>query len=167
MPAASAVRYLSSAWHAEAGRNYPAMLAAVTRPNCKEILAVHRTFIRSDGKAKAEVDPPKKTLGPTTGGAIQLAPPGNLLALSEGIETALSFMQATGIPTWAAVSAGNLSHVVLPELPEAIDLIIAGDGDAVGEREAWRAAARFTGLGRRVRVAMAPQGYDFNDLLRE
>lgn len=104
-------------------------------------------------------------LGPTGGGAVQLAPPGERLALAEGIETALSVQQATELPTWAVLGGANLASVVLPALPLAAEVIVAADGDAAGQRYAYTAAERWARQGRRVRVAVPPAGADFNDLL--
>ena len=67
-------------------------------------------------------------------------------------------------PTWAALSASNLPHVVLPPLPLAGEVIVAADHDAVGLRAAYRAADRLIHEGRRARVAVPPHG-DFNDSL--
>ena len=63
------------------------------------------------------------------------------MAVSEGIETGLSFMQATEIPTWAALSAGGLQALLLP--PEVREVLIAADRDLVGLNAAQIAAARW------------------------
>jgi putative DNA primase/helicase len=88
--------------------------------------------------------------------------------LCEGIETGLSIQQATGLPTWAALGAGNLARVILPEIVSKV--IIAADNDAngVGQRAAFKAADEFIAQGRTVRIALPPEaGQDFNDVLRE
>jgi hypothetical protein len=79
---------------------YPMMVGAVVRDD--RLVAIHRTFLRADGTRKADLDPAKLTLGTCKGASVPLAPAGPILAIAEGIETALSFMQATGIPTWSA-----------------------------------------------------------------
>ena len=48
------------------------------------------------GLGKAPVDPQKMMLGPCRGGAVRLAPAGDVLSVGEGIETCLAAMQATG-----------------------------------------------------------------------
>jgi len=48
-----------------------------------------------------------------------LAAPSNEIAVAEGIETALSVQLATGIPTWAALSAGGLRRLILLPAPNA------------------------------------------------
>ncbi|SHF01822.1 Zinc-binding domain of primase-helicase [Kaistia soli DSM 19436] len=54
--------------------------------------------------------------------------------------------------------------------PEAIDeVIILGDGDSdrfTTEQHLARASARWKRAGRRIRIAFAPSGHDFNDVLR-
>jgi phage/plasmid primase-like uncharacterized protein len=85
------------------------------------------------------------------------------LALAEGIETALSVTQATGLPAWSALSAVGLRAVELP--PEVREVTICADGDDAGGNAANAAARRFAGEGRKVRIAQAPSGEDFNDLL--
>ena len=98
------------------------------------------------------------------GGAVRLAKANGRLAVSEGIETGLSILQATGIPTWAALSATNMAAVILP--PGIRDVILGPDGDEAGATGARQAARRFVDEGRTVRIAPAPDGQDFNDMLR-
>jgi putative DNA primase/helicase len=142
---------------------YPMMVAAVIRDN--RIAAIHRTFVRADGTGKADLDPNKMTLGPCKGAAVPLAPAGPLLAVAEGIETALSFMQATGIATWAALSASGIRNLILPPLVR--DVVIAADNDPTGLAAAYAAAGRWTAYGRKVRVVVPPTGRgDFNDMAR-
>lgn len=77
-------------------------------------------------------------------------------------------MIATGWPGWAALSAGGIERLILPD--EARDIVIAADHDAngVGERAARKAALRWAAEGRRVRLVIPDRiGADFNDLLRE
>jgi len=73
-------------------------------------------------------------------------------------------MQATSIPTWAALSAGGLQALVLP--PEVREVLIAADPDLVGLKAARIAARRWHGEGRIVRIVEPPEGTDFNDLAR-
>jgi len=75
------------------------MLALVTRGTDGEPLAIHRTFLARDGSGKASVDPQKMMLGPCQGGAVRLAASAGKLMVGEGIETCLSAMQATNLPT--------------------------------------------------------------------
>jgi putative DNA primase/helicase len=149
---------------------FPVMIAAVTIAPDKNIVAVHRTYLAHDGRAKAPVSEAKMSLGPVGGGAVRLAQAAETLAVTEGIETALSIMQATGIATWAALSAGGIIRLILPPLPLAREVIICADHDAngVGQRAADTAAKRWITEGRHVRIALPPHpGSDFNDILCE
>jgi phage/plasmid primase-like uncharacterized protein len=142
------------------------MVAAVQRWPGVEPVGIHRTFLAPDGSGKANVPEPKLSYGPIRGAAIQLAPPGETLLIGEGIETALSGLQETEIPAWAAISASNMPNVLLPGLPLAREVIIAADNDPVGISSAKRAAASWTLEGRNVRIAIPPEGSDLNDVLR-
>ena len=165
-PIPPTLRYISDLKH-PSGTYHPAMIAAVTRvPGC-EVLAVHRAYLAPDGSGKADVDPARMSLGPIGGGAVRLAPSGGHLAVGEGIETTLSIMQATGIPAWAALSAGGIKALILPPLPLASVVTITADHDPTGLKAAHDAAERWTREGRRVRIALPPEGKDFNDVLRQ
>ena len=167
-PIPPTLRFLVEGWHGATRATWAVMLAAVTRWPDREPCAVHRTFLKMDGSDKAPIEPAKTTLGSVAGGAVRLAPAGETLALAEGIETALAVMVASGLPTWAALSAGNLAAVVLPPLPLAGEVVIAADHDSsgTGQRFAERAAERLIREGRRVRIALPPTvGTDFNDVL--
>jgi hypothetical protein len=161
-PIPVALRFALGRHPSDAGRWHPMMVAAVARHG--RIVAVHRTFLRADGRGKSDLDPNKMTLGACRGGAVPLAPAGPMLAVAEGIETALSFMQATAVPTWAALSAGGIRNLILPEIVR--EVVIAADPDPVGLIAARAAARRWLAEGRSVRIARPPLNSDFNDLLR-
>lgn len=150
--------------HKPSGLRLPAMVAAVARFPDQKVVAVHRTYLTVNG-SKAQVDPVKMSLGPVGGGAVRLGKAGNHLAVAEGLETALSVMQATGVPTWSALSACGIRSLILPPLPLASQVTICADADPVGLEAARDAADRWTGEGRRVMIAEPPEGTDFNDLL--
>lgn len=159
----SALRFHASLKH-PSGSKWPSLVAAVAIGEFDgEVVAVHRTFLARDGAAKAPLEPQKMTLGPCRGGAVRLAQAGKQLMVGEGLETCLAAMQATGLPTWAALSTSGLRALELP--PEVRDVIVLADGDDVGEAAAKRAALRWLREGRRVRVARPGAGLDFNDLL--
>ena len=165
-PIPPTIRYLPDAWHAESGRSWPCMLALVTRWPERQPCAVHRTFLTPRG-AKLAVLPAKKTLGSTRGGAVRLAAAGSVLGIGEGLETALSIQESCDIPVWAALSAGNLKVVRLPDLPLASTIIVGADNDPAGRRAAEDAALAWSVLGRNVRIAVPPvAGEDFNDVIR-
>jgi phage/plasmid primase-like uncharacterized protein len=127
---------------------------------CGDISGVHRTYLAADGSRRLE----RRMLGRCAGGAVRLAHADDVLAVAEGIETALSVLQATGIPTWAALSATGLTALELPS--RVTTVIIVADADASGLAAAERTAGRFHREGRDVRIARPPAGQDANDLLR-
>jgi phage/plasmid primase-like uncharacterized protein len=131
-----------------------------------ELIGVHRTFL--DGSRKAGIDPQKAMLGRAMGGAVRLAAARPTLAVAEGIESALSVFQSSGIPTWAALSAGGIEALVLPHVVEAVIIYADHDHHGRGTRAAREAGKRWASEGRRVRLIMPKRpGSDFNDLLRE
>ena len=105
-------------------------------------------------------------LGPTKGGAIRLAPIGEKLILAEGVETALSCLYATNIPTWSCLSTSGMIDVVVPPLEITPEIIICADGDGAGQHAANKLAERLHRTGYGVCLAPSPQGQDFNDVLR-
>jgi hypothetical protein len=147
----------------------PGLVAAV-RDVDGRFVGVHRTYLRTDGSAKAGIEPPKASLGPVRGGAVRLASLEQVLAaaaelvIAEGIETAASAGLLLGLPAWAAISAGNLGRGLV--LPTAIrKVVVAVDRDAAGMDAADWAKFRFRREGREVRVATPDNdGEDFNNI---
>lgn len=159
-----ALRFLARCPHPDRTR-LPAMVAAI-RNEAGQLTGIHRTFLRSDGSAKADVEPKRASLGKVLGGAIWLQPAAPEMVVGEGIETALSAGVLMGLPAWASLSAGNLANsMVLPR--RVVSVVIAADHDDAGEQAARAAAQRWQREGRRVRIARPDvAGLDFNDLLR-
>lgn len=153
---------------------YPAMLARFDSPG-GELATVHKTHLTTDG-TKAPVPKPKKLMacpvdGCTNGGAIRLFPAGELMGVSEGIETALAIHQLTGgaVPVWATWSAGGMKKLILPATVR--ECWIFADNDShkkgTGEKAARTLADRLVSEGRRVKVLMPTQaGKDFADIVR-
>lgn len=159
-----ALRFHPRLWHCS-DIECPAMVALVSDGVDGTALGVHRTYLAADGASKAPVDPQKMMLGPCRGGAVRLAEASDTLMVGEGIETCLAAMHSAGKPAWAALSTAGLRTL---ELPEAIrDVTVLADGDMSGEQAAQDAARRWMRQGRVVRIARAPAGQDFNDLLLE
>jgi phage/plasmid primase-like uncharacterized protein len=107
----------------------------------------------------------RRGLGPVKGGCCRLvdadAP---VLAVAEGVEDALSGWALTGLPAWAALSAGNLAALELPAERRAV--LILADADETGRAAAHRLARRLRGQGREARVLRPAAGKDPNDVLR-
>jgi hypothetical protein len=162
LPASPALRFDAGLQH-PSGSVWPAMVALVTHGATGSPIAVHRTFLASDGGGKAPADPAKMMLGPCRGGVVRLGEAGNALMVGEGIETCLAAMQVRGRPAWAALSTSGLRSLDLPNTVR--DVIVLADGDAPGEAAAQDCARRWHREGRSVRIARPPQGMDFNDFL--
>jgi putative DNA primase/helicase len=152
--------------HTDTGLMLPAMIAAVQAPD-RSICGIHRTYLRADGTGKAPVTKPRKMLGRYMTGAIRFAAAAPEMAIGEGIETTLSYMQATGVPSWAAICTSGMRAIVPPPLPMAAVVHLLVDLDAAGEEAAEAAAARLDREGRKVKLARPIVGKDFNDALRE
>jgi predicted P-loop ATPase len=151
--------------HWEAKRGFPGMVAIVRNASGAQI-GLHRTYLDPQKSAKANVSPPRKTLGAVGGGAVRLAKPRDgLIGLAEGIETALAVTTACpDLPAWSTLSSIGMESIVLP--PDIAHVVLLADNDHAGRRAADVAAAKLEMAGRRVFLALPPrEGDDFNDLL--
>jgi hypothetical protein len=166
LPDTPYLRHHDYLFHPESKTHLRAMVAGVTVYPSRVVRGVHRTFLQVDGRGKANVNPAKMMLGSIKDGAVRLGPPSPRMGIAEGIETALACQQATGIPTWAALSSGNLAQIALPPVSVTTEVVIFADRDEAGIKAAEAAATRLLREGRRVRIAKPPDGFnDFNDLL--
>jgi hypothetical protein len=105
------------------------------------VRGIHLTKLNADGTGKAEGESSaKKMIGKSSGFPICIAPPNDLLgiAITEGIEDALSVHQATGLGAWAAGSAGRMPALA-DKLPDYIECCTiwahsdpAGQAGAIG-----------------------------------
>jgi CHC2 zinc finger/Toprim domain len=145
----------------------PAMVARMSDPVTNEFRGLHRTFIRPDGSAKADIPKGEQKMMLGGSGIIQLADLHDIgvgLGLSEGIETALSVMQVLRWgPVWAAGSAGNITS--FPFLP-ATTLNVFADADAngTGLKAAHDCRTRWAESGGEVFIHEPPAGKDWNDI---
>jgi len=108
------------------------------------IAGVHLTRLRPDGRGKAGIRPDKFMLAQTQGAPIVLAPlnDGMGLAITEGIEDALSVHFATGLGAWAAGSADHMPALA-DIVPDCTDLVtVVADNNEVGQRNARHLADR-------------------------
>jgi hypothetical protein len=99
------------------------------------IRAIHLTRLKPDGIDKADIPNSKIILGRGASGVpIVVAPPNDLLglAITEGIEEALSVHAATGLGAWAAGSASRMPAMA-DAVPDYIDCVtIYGDNNKAG-----------------------------------
>jgi hypothetical protein len=143
--------------------HHSAMIAAFDIPTeCEpgvlgipgDVDAVHLTLLRQDGSGKANVKPNKIVVGRPLGRPIVLAPANDLfgLAITEGIEDALSAYAATGLGAWAAGSAGYMPMLAdaVPDYIEAATIF--GHADKVGQVKARKLAEALEFRGIEVRV---------------
>lgn len=115
---------------------YAAMLAWVTGPDGRAV-TLHRTYLQDGQKALGRES--KKVLSAgIAGAAVRLFDPADELGVTEGIENALAVWLATGKPVWAALSAGNLEKLWLPESVRRVR--VYADNDAAGEYDGQAAA---------------------------
>lgn len=164
LPPAPVLRFAPRCWNRETGKELPAMLARVDDAN-GDFLAVHRTWLRPDGKDKAELEEPKWSLASTRGGAIRLAPAAPVLAIAEGIENALTAIVAD-YAAWSAIAKGGFRTVMLPADVREVLIVADRDKNGEGQRAAERAGVRWRAEGRRVRLWLATrEGEDLNDVL--
>ena len=145
------------------GEYFPAMVGEITNSLDNAFQGIHRTFLQRDGTAKAPLKNQKLMLGQAKNGVVKLFEATETVALAEGIETALSVAQMTEKPVWAALSAGNLKSLPLPN--HILSVEIFADGDEAGKDAATTAARKLSIEGRSVSIITAPDGQDFNDLL--
>ena len=129
-------------------------------------MGLHRTYITSDGH-KAPVPSPKKILKvhDLAGGAVRLFPPKEgVLAVTEGIEDALSAWVLWQIPAWAVLGTSGMKAFQPPEDVE--EVLILSDNDEPGKKGALELAQRLENVKKAVRI-VTPSGpaKDVNQLL--
>jgi hypothetical protein len=142
----------------------PAMIAAIgiadeIEPGIiavpdRNIRGVHITSLLPDGAAKAGTDRDKIMVGKSIGEPIVLAPPndGLGLAITEGIEDALSIYEATGLGAWAAGSASRMPALAAV-VPSYIDCVtVVADPDDAGTINAQKLADALEPRGCEVRL---------------
>lgn len=158
----------SRQWH-------PAMVAAV-RDVSGQLVTLHRTLLTGDGH-KADVNVPKRLMRlpddrTINGCAIRFGEPHEVLALAEGIETALSVVVATGLPCWACICAHGLEAVEIPDGVREVLIFADKDRSCTGERSAQELCRRLQAQGIEAAIEAVPlnipreeKGIDWNDVL--
>lgn len=157
------LRFHQDCWHRVTAKRHPALVSLVEGGDG---LAVHRTYLRPDGRGKADIETNKAMLGPISGGAVRLGKGQGPLVVAEGIETALSLLSGllrAPSTIWAALSTSGIRSLRLPSDPGR--LTIASDGDPAGQAAAQALAERADGFGWAVSLLPAPDGRDWNDVL--
>lgn len=119
---------------------YPAMLARVDRPD-GSLCSLHRTYL-SNGRRAPLPDAKKLLNGGINGAAVRLMGAGELLAVTEGIETALAVHLLQDVPVWAGLSASNLERLWLPAHVRRVLVFADNDTNFVGQASAYALARR-------------------------
>jgi putative DNA primase/helicase len=133
----------------------PCMVAMVRDPDGKPS-SLHRTFLRKDGKGKAEMASPRKMMPGqiAIGSCVRLMEwqEGQVLGIAEGIETAFAASQRFKIPVWAALNANMLARWQWPDGCKSV--MIFGDNDAsfTGQAAAFELAKRAASRGLEVQI---------------
>lgn len=142
---------------------FPAMIAVIRDAMARPV-GLHRTYLTMEGR-KAPVPSPKKLTSLVgSSNAIQLSPFGTRLAITEGIETALSFQILSGIPTWSCLSSGGIERFIPPT--GIMEIIIAGDYDKAGILAAEKLINRIGTQGAPIKTVFPDTpGEDWNDVL--
>lgn len=148
----------------------PAMIAAFGIPEEVEpnvlaispaaVMGVHLTRLKADGSGKAGTDKDKIMIGAPGGAPMVLAAAGDMagMAITEGIEDALSVHEATGLGAWAAGSASLLSALaaVVPDWMQCVTIV--GDDDAAGRKHSQELASGLEARGFEVRLVVLQAG---------
>ncbi len=121
---------------------FPAMLAVVQASDGHAV-TLHRTYLH-DGRKALGVQCRKVLCSGINGAAVRLFEPGDELAVTEGIETALAVHSSTGKPVWAALSCGNLQKLWIPDSVARVCIYADNDANAAfdGQASAYALAQR-------------------------
>ncbi|MGZ8256917.1 MAG: DUF7146 domain-containing protein [Gallionella sp.] len=126
-----AIRFVSELEYYEDGKmtgKYPAIITMVSDASGRPS-TIHRTYLTIAG-TKAPVQSSKKMMrhcADNLFGAMRLTEGvGSVIAVTEGIETALAIMGACDMPVWAAGNAYLLEHFAPPV---GFDVVIYADKD--------------------------------------
>jgi hypothetical protein len=143
----------------------PAMVALMTDAITNEPIGIHRTFLKREGSAKADVPSPRMMLG--RAGPIRLSHDEDIalgLGIAEGIETALTVMaNFRWRPIWACGSLNMLAS--FPVLNGIEYLTVFADGKHNEIAGAYKCAQRWVNSGREAEVKMTDGMGDFNDVV--
>jgi putative DNA primase/helicase len=162
-----ALRFAPSLRDGEGGIR-PAMLALVGVHGEKPV-SLHRTFLRPDGKGKAEMESPRKLMpGDLPDGAcVQLSDwqGHGPIGIAEGIETAMGASALFDVPVWAAISAPLMAKWCPPAGCDEVAIFADHDTKFGGQAAAFRLAHRLAVKGLPVTVHIPPRaGQDWLDV---
>lgn len=150
------------------------------------LVGVHRTFLDENGNKAFEGSSARKMMAmpdnlTISGGAIRLSggSVAGFLSIAEGIETALSVTDATGIACWSVLNANGIRSFVPPKGVHTVVVFADKDkpslatGYAEGQQAAKDLRARLTESGIRVLTVLPKEpipenakSLDWNDVLK-
>lgn len=158
------IRYLPSYRYdrAKPKSALPCMIAAV-QASTREIVAVQITFLHSSGRRKADVEHPRRAIGPLGDGMLRLAPAGPSMGCAEGFEKAWAAQLLFGEPVWATLGVERYSVVAWPS--DTRRLTIYADNDPPGLSGARQFRDDHPDIETRLRYSAHP-GEDFDRLYR-
>ncbi len=119
---------------------YPAMLACIQGVDGHAV-TLHRTYLEH-GRKLLRRDAKKVLSAGINGAAVRLFEVAEELAIAEGIETALAVHLATAKPVWAAINAGNMEKLWLPDTVRRICIYADNDAEYDGQASAFALARR-------------------------
>ena len=108
--------------------------------------SLHRTFLRPDGRGKAEMAAPRKLMpgGLPEGACVMLSEwtGGGAIGIAEGIETALAASARFEMPVWAAISSNMMAKWTPPTSAEEVAIFADNDPKFGGQAAAFGLAHR-------------------------
>lgn len=122
-----------------------------------------RFCAQHDGRDKADVAKPKRSLGQVKGSAMRLGDldGSGVVTVCEGPEDGLSLRMMLGGPVWACGGLSFLPAMQFP--PEVHSIVIGADNDPEGREGALSAARTFAERGLSVRIIHPLEDFkDFN-----
>jgi hypothetical protein len=140
----------------------PCLVAAAQAPT-REIVGVQLTFLYPGGRRKADVEYPRRAIGPLGASMLRLAPAAPALGIAEGFEKAWAAQLLFDEPVWATLGADRFGVVNWPG--DVTTLTIYADNDSPGLKAARELRAAYPEIAVRIRCCAA-EGQDFDKLYR-
>jgi DNA primase len=147
-------------------RTAPTIVAPVTCHKTGYVVGIWRIRLTPAGELVHRLG-----LGDVKGNAARLfEPEGDTIAIAEGVEDALAFHKQSGLPSWAALNAGNMAELILPLRLRRVVIVQDNDepdrhGRRAGPSAAQTLARRLLAEGRAVGILNPKCGKDANDVL--